>query len=336
MTLLFNPAILLAQLSKITIQDKVSHKPLIGISMLSESGSLIGSSDKEGEITFDISSFKMLNIHKVVFYNTDFQSIELSISSIPPVLYLEKVEAHILDNVEIRAKQDSKYFMLRAYVRSWKLINNKLVRYGDGIINYEIPFQRKIKGLYMESKRYIQSFRNFRIDELKAKSRIASISMYDGYFADRLPSGDRISSSWSWYQTDRTKDSLRTVYDEGKNVGYAIFDSNDLPAEINVGNSFEGEEALKIALWWKIAGRTKNIEKWRGKGETRRPTYIFSNKKTVLKSKGIEEPGTEETVTEIFIDEEINYSYSLPEKFKRIVQYRPELLQYRLLDFRNE
>ena len=30
---------------------------------------------------------------------------------------------------------------------------------------------------------------------------MASISAYDGYFADHLPNGDRLSSSWSWCKT---------------------------------------------------------------------------------------------------------------------------------------
>lgn len=293
--------------------------PLVGISMLSESGSLIASSDKSGEITFDLSSFSALNVRKVVLYHTDYQSIEIAITALPPTIFLNELPHHTLNTVEVSAPHASKSFTLKAYVRSWKLINNKLVRYGDAIIHYQIPFERKKGMRALEDKKYIIGFRNFRMDSLKAKSRVVSISSYDGYFANHLPNGDRIASNWSWYTTKKTNDSLYTVYDGDDNVGYALFDGNHLPYEINVGSNFEGDDAIKVALWWKISGKSKNIEKWRGSGGTRRPTYVFSNRKTLVKSKGKAENNTEETVTEIFVDNDICFNYMLPEKYKRVV-----------------
>jgi len=319
LAILFSPSTVLAQQSKIVIQDKLDHRPLIGISMLSESGSLIASSNANGEIIFDLSSFAALGNDKVLFYNTDYQTVEMSIISLPTMVYLDKLNSHSLEAVEINAKHVSKYFTLKAYVRSWKLVNDKLVRYGDAIVDYQVPFKRKKGFFHLENEKYIKAFRNFRIDDVKAKSRIVSVSAFDGYFADHLPNGDRLSSSWSWYTTKKNQDSLHTVYDDGKSVGYAIFDRNNLPVEINVGSSFEGDEAIKIALWWKIAGKSKNIEKWRGTGETRRPTYIFSNRKTLVKSKVKNEHNTEETVTEIFIDDQIQYNAGIPEKYKKAV-----------------
>jgi len=319
LTLLISPYLLFAQQSKIIIMDKSTQKPIPGVSMLSESGSLIASSDEKGEIIFDISSFTALDIEKILFYNSDYQTLERSVVSIPSTLYLEKVQSYSLNTVEVNAKHTAKYFMLKAYVRSWKLINDKLVRYGDASIEYEVPFERKKGGLNLEKDKYIKAFRNFRIDQLKGKSKAISISAYDGYFADHLPNGDRVSSNWSWYKTKKSQDSLYTVYDEGKNVGYAIYDANNLPSEVNVGSNFEGEDALRIALWWKVAGKSKYIEKWKGVNETRRPVYIFSNRKTLIKSKVKGENNTEETVTEIFLDDEIYYDYNVPKKYKKII-----------------
>lgn len=72
LALLFFPDALLAQDSKIIILDKNDHKPLLGISMLSENGSLIASFDEKGQIIFDLSSLTTLDTQNVFFYDTDY------------------------------------------------------------------------------------------------------------------------------------------------------------------------------------------------------------------------------------------------------------------------
>lgn len=313
---ILNPHFTFAQLTRIIALDKVSKKPINGISVLTEIGSLIGSTSEKGEFIFDKSSFEKLEIKKIIFYNMDYQSVELPFGTLPNIIYLEKIKVNQLDEVEIKAKRINKYYTLSAYVRSWKLVNNKLVRYGDAITDYEIPFERSKNPFRAQKNKYIKASRNFKIDSIKAKSKVISISFKDGFFNDDLPNGDRISSSWSWYSTKKVKDSLYHVYDEGTNVGYAIFDKENLPAEIYVTNNFEGEEAIKIALWWKITGKSKNIEKWTTTGGIRRPTYFLSNRKTLEEGKVKGQINEIETVTEIFFDNKISFDWVKPIKYK--------------------
>lgn len=312
--LLLSPCSIFAQNIKLVVLDRSEKKPLNGISVLTENGSLVGSTNEQGEFWFDSASFNESNIKKLMFYNTDYQPAELSVISLPAVIYLEKIKINDLKAVEVTGKRAEKYFTLTGYVRSWKLINDKLVRYGDAIIDYQIPFKRGKSSFYMEQSKYIKAFRNFRMDSIKAKSRIISISMTDGFFRDKLPSRDMISSI---YTAKKVKDSLYHVYDEAENIGYAIYDKDNLPAEINTGRNFEGDEAIKIALWWKIAGKSKNVEKWAGTGETRHPVYLFSDRKILANTKG--KPNTEEVVTEIFISDPIIYNAVKPEKYRTAI-----------------
>ncbi|MBC6112951.1 hypothetical protein ACFOG5_09930 [Pedobacter fastidiosus] len=144
-----------------------------------------------------------------------------------------------------------------------------------------------------------------------------SVSFNDGFFNDDLPKNDRITNSW--YSTKKANDSLYNVYDEGKSVGYAIYNKNNFPIEINVTDNFDGEDAIRIALWWKITGKSKNIQKWTGSGDTRRPTYLFSNKKILEKTNDKRKTNAIETITEIFIDDKINYNGAKPLKYKSYI-----------------
>lgn len=312
--ILLSPSCIFAQSAKLVILDRADKKPIHGIAVLTESGSLIGSTNEKGEFIFDSASFGELSIKKLMFYNTAYQPAELSVVSLPEVIYLEKIKVNNLNAVEVTGKRTEKYFTLSAYVRSWKLSNDKLVRYGDAIIDYQVPFKRSASTFYLEKEKHIKAYRNFKMDSIKPKSKIVSISLGDGFFRDKLPNRDMVSSM---YSAKKVKDSLYDVYDEQQKIGYAVYDENNLPAEINTGRSFEGDEAIKIALWWKLAGQSKNIEKWTGTGETRRPVYLFSDRKMLVNAKG--KSSTQEVITEIFIDDIIRYNAVKPEKYKTAI-----------------
>lgn len=314
--LLLSPYFISAQTSKLLILDRGAKKPVTGISVLTESGSLIGSTDEKGEFLFDPSSFDQLSIKKLMFYNIDYQSAEVSVLSLPSVIYLDKIKDYNLKPVEVTTKRTAKYFTLTAYVRSWKLVNDKLVRYGDANVDYQVPFEHSKHPFHLEKNKYIKEFRNFKIDSIKAKSKVVSISLNDNFMRLHLPAKDLIASM---YTAKKVKDSLYAVYDEDKNIGYAIYDEQSFPSEINVSRSFEGEEAIKIALWWKIAGKSKNIEKWTGTGDTRHPVYLFSDRKMLVRAGEKGKFNTEEIVTEIFVSDKIGYTDIVPAKYKTLV-----------------
>ncbi|MCX2450304.1 hypothetical protein OQX61_03380 [Pedobacter sp. PLR] len=305
-----------AQSTRIIILDKADKKPINGISIFTETGSLIGGTNKKGEFIFDKSLFGELEMKKIILYNVEYQSVEVPLVTLTGVIYLEKNKVIQLNPVEVTAKRINDYYFLSAYIRSWKLVNNKLVRYGDAITDYKISFEDVKQPFRTQKNKYVKAFRNFKIDSIKTKSKIVSVSFKDGFFNDDVPNGDRISSSWSWYNIKNLKDSLYDVYDEEKNVGYAVLDKENLPIEINVTNNFEGEEAIKIALRWKISGKSKNIEKWTTTNGTRHPTYLFSNKKILEKTNVKGKSNEVETVTEIFFDTKINYNGIKPLKSK--------------------
>jgi hypothetical protein len=309
--LLFN-----AQNTKITILDAADKKPLNGIQILSENGSSIGNTDSKGEFEVESTFFQQSGIKSIMVYDENYLPIEYKIDEIPSIAYLEKIRHYELEPIVIIKKLSEKYFTIKGYIRSWQLVNNKLVKYGDALMEYHIPYDTlKYNDVVTGIKNFAKEYRTFKIDSIKQQSRIISISTFDNFLNYQIPKRDDLARGWKRYKLKQIKDSLFTIFEEGKNVGYVIKDKHHKASEININQSFEGEEKMKF-LFWKFSGSYKNIEKWNGEGETRHLSYLFSSEKTLVETKTKGMYNAVETINEIFIDDEIIYNDKISEKFK--------------------
>lgn len=315
---LFLPVFFYAQNIKIIILDKLDKKPLNGIQIFSENGSFIGNSNSKGEFEFDKSIFQQSDVKSIMVYDSNYLPVEYKIDEIPSIVYLEKIRHYELESVVIVKKLSEKYFTIKGYFRSWQLVNNKLVKYADGMIEYHIPYDTlKHNDFVTGIKSYATEYRTFKANNVKDRSKFG-VYLVDGYLQHFIPKRDKISRGWKFYKLEQEKDSLYDVFEEGKNVGYVINDKNNKATEINISRSFEGEEEIKL-LFWKISGKFKEIEKWTGNGEIRHPSYLFSSQKSMVKTKTKEKFNAEETINEIFIDDKVIYNDKKPEKFKIVV-----------------
>ncbi|MFV7235504.1 hypothetical protein [Flavobacterium sp. ZB4R12] len=296
------PLLLSGQNVTVKIVGDLDKKPLMGIQILSETGSFISESNSNGGFDYNLALLKDEGVKNVVFYDSNYLPVEYKIDEIPSIIYLKKIKSYELESVLVTNPHSKKYFILKGYCRSWKLVNNKLVKYGDGLIDYRIPYSKRDENVEYNIKNYVSAYRTFMIDSIKPKSRIVSISIHDRFLDCYLPKSDILKSAPHYYKSVKEKDSLYVVLHEGEKTGYAIYDKNDLPAEINVSESFEKEEEIKLLIW-KISGKFKNIEKWTGEGNTRHPSYLFSSKKIMVKTKFEGKFNNVETVTELFIDD---------------------------------
>ena len=317
--LLLLPFFLNSQNTKITILDNLDKKPLNGIQILSENGSLITNSNTEGNFEFDMSILKQSDIKSIMIYDSQYIPVEYKLDDIPNTVYLEKSENYELKPVIITKKNSEEYFTIKGYVRSWQLVNNKLVKYGDVLIEYHIPYDlSKYNDFNTGIKTFALGYRTFKTDSIKQKSRIISISTFDSFLNYHIPKRDDIARGGNHYKLEQVKDSLYIVFDEGKNVGYTIKDKNNKVFEVNVNKSFQGQEAKKF-LFWKFSGSYKNIEKWNGEGDTRFLSYSFSSEKILVQTKIKEVYNAVETINEIFIDNKIICNDKKPEKYKNYI-----------------
>jgi hypothetical protein len=309
------PFLLNAQNIKISIVDKFDKKPLKGIQFFSENGSLIGNSNLKGEFEFNKILLQQSEIKSIMVYDSNYLPIEYQIDEIPEIIYLEKIKSYELEPVIIIKKLSTKYYTLEGYIRSWKLVNNKLIKYGDAIIEYHIPYENSNNDFATGIKNYVTEYRTFKIDSVKQKSRIISISGFDDFLNYRIPVRDILTRELKRYKLEKTKDSLYAVIQEGKNVGYTINDKYNNHTEINVNEFFEGKEAVKI-LFWKFSGSYNNIEKWAGEGDIRHLSYLFSSQKKMVETKTKGKYNAVETINEIFINDKIIYNDKKPQNSK--------------------
>ncbi|MCD8413438.1 hypothetical protein [Tenacibaculum finnmarkense] len=294
-----------SQTNSIVILDHISKKELIGIQILSKEGSLLLSSDDKGNI--DIKKLKRANIKNIVIYDSEYKIIEYKIDQIPAIIYLEKQNPFILNEITIKSKKKKKkYFKISGYLRSWQLVNNKLVRYGDALVDFRIPYKKSKNPLITGIKKKITAYRTFKTDTINPKKSIISFSGYNPFFDVNIPQENiLIRQSYENYILEKKEDSLYTILKQGEKVGHLTYNLQQKPIKINLSENFEGKEAIKNAFGEFFAGSI-NIEKWNNKDKKRHLLYSFSNDKKVFKTKISNQ--TTETINEFFIDNQSIHS----------------------------
>ena len=80
---LFFPTLIFSQNIKITFIDKLDKKPINGIQIFSENGSVIGNSNSKGEFELDKSILKESGFKNLMVYNDNYLSVEYNIDEIP-------------------------------------------------------------------------------------------------------------------------------------------------------------------------------------------------------------------------------------------------------------
>ncbi len=315
--LLLLPIFFYSQTKKILFIDDVDKNPIVGLQIFSQNGNFLGNSDSNGEFNFDLNIFLNDGIIKINGYNSNYYLSDYEINIVPNLIHLKKIVAIELETVTIEKKVSKKYFPLYGYFRSWQLVNNKLVKYGDGLIQYQMPYA-DVTNEYNTGiiNRFI-AYRTFKTDSIKHKSRIISFGGNNGYLDVFITKNDLLKRNKNLKTLKTTKKSMDQIIENNKLLGFVIYDELNNPKEINVSESFEGNEAIKI-MFWKISGKYSTIEKWFGEGKYRHPTYLFSSNKSMVKTKVEGKFNSVETITEIFIND-LEFDDQTSKKTKRML-----------------
>ncbi|REC62958.1 hypothetical protein DRF65_06900 [Chryseobacterium pennae] len=300
------PIIILSQSVTTKVVDSGNEKPISEIQVLSDSGSQIGFTDENGIFTLNLSEVKKNGINDVTFYHRNYASQQYSIDKIPITISLDKV--HDIEPVVISGNKKGDYFVLHGYFRSWKVINNELVKYNDGLISYYIPYSSK-----KTIETNIENYRTLKKDNYKDKVK-GIISLGDGYLYYKIPKNDKanIYDNNKYFKLEKLNDSTSILYSKNKNDvfikrGKILYDKNHLIKEVQKNISFEKDEAFKVLLW-KATGQFYNLEKWEGEGNSRHVSYVFDRQKSLVKD------SIEETINEIFIDNVNFNNVTVPQK----------------------
>jgi hypothetical protein len=252
-------------------------------------------------------------------YDSNYLPIEYKINEIPNIIYLEQIRYYELEPVVIVQKRHKKYYTLKGFFRSWQLVNGKLIKYGDGVIDYHMPYAEVKNDFDTGVKSYVTSYRTFKGDSLKQKLRFIKTPPLEGYLGvSHIPKNDALKRERYRYVVKRSIDNTDEIYKEDKKIGFVVYDKNKNPSLINTSTNSEEDEVIKTPFQ-KVSGKWIEIEKWIGEGNRRHPIYIFYSGKTNTKTKIDGKQNSIETITEIFIDEDIIADDRKPEKYKTII-----------------
>ena len=308
-----------SQTKLISIVSKGYNKPLIGIQLYSDNGSFIGNSDTTGNFIFDIVALKNQNINSILFYGSDFVSVEYKIDNIPSIIVLETIRNYNLETVVIIQNKTKAKYTVKAFFRSWQLLNGKLIKYGDGIIDYHVPYADVKNNFATGVKSYKLSYRTFKGDSLKQKLKQIKVPTLSGYLGVAyIPKNDILKRNNESYEIRSKTENLSEIYETNRKVSFVKYNSENIPTEIFVNSNQENDEVMK-GPFRKVYGKWIEIEKWTGNGNTRHPTYIFySGITTVLDNK--RNQNYIETVKEIFIQDDINTDDTVPNIYKSSIE----------------
>lgn len=309
------PIIFSGQVKTIKFLNKQDGKPIIGLQIFSETGSHLGNTNINGEFEFNLHLLSQNNINNVTVYNTDYYDTEYNLNEIPSVIYLTKNVTQ-LKEVEIVARTSKKYYTLKGYFRSWQLINGKLIKYGDGIVDYHIPYAAAVNDFNTGVKSYIKAFRTFKGDSTAQILKMVKAPPLDGYLnVTRIPKNDILKRDLR-HNTKYLNENTSEIFKDDKKIGYVIFDKSNIPVLISTATNQDDVE--EINYFGKITAKFSDVEKWVGEGDTRHPVYIFSNIKTNGKLEKDGKINQIETITEIFIEDKIIYNDKKPDKYSII------------------
>ena len=317
--LLFFPLILFSQKTNIIVKDFATKAPII-VQIFSDNGNYIASTNIDGRYEFEKKDISNYGIKKLLFINSDYETEEFIVDEIPNVILLRKIKFKEIAQINLVANK-KEYYKVRGYFRSWRLLNNKLVKFTDGIVETKIPYDtlKNKNNFTTKTDNYFISYRNFLENNTKEKNTYIRLS--DGILNYSIPKYHKLKGLDNYYKYQKINDSvsrisIREKEKDNLEKGYVIYDGLHHPTEIQTNVEFKDDKQIKI-LFWKLSGSFKNIEKWVKDGNLYRPSYLFSSKKALIKNKISNQFDNEEVISEIYIDDNIIHNEEIPQKHKK-------------------
>lgn len=150
-------------------RDQLSNEKISFVEIYSDKGNLIGITDVDGSFSIDLKN-KVLtsNTKYLTFVNSFFENkvIEIYDFNDKAVFKMNPIVNELKEIVISPKKDKNQYLVLKTYVRSLQINNNKIHYFMDGIVEYYISLKtNKVKIKFLSNR----SFENKSISQLKEK-----------------------------------------------------------------------------------------------------------------------------------------------------------------------
>lgn len=155
--------------SQHSIKDAISLESVPFVEIYSDKGNLVGSTDVDGLLSKDLEN-KILsaNTKILTFVNSFYQNKVVTIDNFNnnTVFKMNPIVNALKEVVVSNKKDKNEYLVLKTYVRSLQINNDRVHYFMDGIVEYYISLKTKKVKLKFLSNR---SFENKSIPQLKEK-----------------------------------------------------------------------------------------------------------------------------------------------------------------------
>jgi hypothetical protein len=155
--------------SQHSIKDAISLESVPFVEIYSDTGNLIGSTDVDGSLSKDFENKILLaNAKSLTFVNSFYQNKAVTIDDFnsDTVFKMNPIVNALKEVVVSNKKDKNQYLVLKTYVRSLQINNDRVHYFMDGIVEYYISLKTKKVKLKFLSNR---TFENKSIPQLKEK-----------------------------------------------------------------------------------------------------------------------------------------------------------------------
>jgi len=293
-----------AQVKKIILFDAIDNEKINDVKILSDKGIYLTSSNSQGLIVLD---FKHLEENKIQSIETShflYEIEKLEIDKLPDTLKMVK-KINQLEEVIISRNKNAKYYKVKVYFRSWRLLDNKLKNFAEGTKEVFMPYDKS-----KSNKEYYTEYVTYK-DSSSHKNFVDISFGGDGYLFTKIPAEDYFTRYKHLYKLNKNSETDFDLLEDSVNVGYVRFDINNLLSEVNKNDVAENIKFLGKSLSYKNYA----FERW--KNDT--PRHLSMSRNVIFKEISTKNKSYSiETVTELFV-EDIEYSEQKPEKYKNLV-----------------
>jgi hypothetical protein len=183
--------------SQHSIKDAISLESVPFVEIYSDAGNLIGSTDVDGVLSKDLEN-KILSANTKVlsFVNSFYQNQVVTIDDFNnnTVFKMNPVVNALKEVVVSNKKDKNEYLVLKTYVRSLQINNDRVHYFMDGIVEYYISLKTKKVKLKFLSNR---SFENKSIPQLKEKGFKIYFQIVGAPMLSELLDYNRLNESYS-------------------------------------------------------------------------------------------------------------------------------------------
>ena len=295
-----------AQVKKIVLIDNDEKYIISDVKILTKNDNVLTISNEFGLIYLDLEFLKKNKYFEIKTSHFLYDSNIFNISTLTDTIWLDRKTFFLNEVIVTAPKKEKQFYKISAYFRSWRLSNNKLQNYVEGLKEVVIPYDNS-----KSTKEYFTAYISFK-DSLFNKNFIDISIGGDGYLFTKIYREDYYTRFKNNYELIKKSAYNFDLKEDNSIVGNVKFDIDNQISEIIKRDIADGVKIFGKSLSYK----NYVYEKWNNLGKR----HLQMSRNTIKKEvKSKSQIISVETVTEIYVFNVDYQQVEKPKKYKNII-----------------